>query len=130
MSEILPIENDIETPNNTAEKKQKFQCPYCEKIYIGKRYLKKHVKHKHEEEFSTTDFSKILPMDNESLNQTPNNSEEQRRSINQIVQVFKCPYCDSKFGKKYTMKKHVQFKHQEEFPTTDFRKILVYRFLL
>ena len=55
--------------NETADQKQlkaKFQCPYCESKIGAKPDLKRHVKRKHEKEFPTTDFSKILLPGNES----------------------------------------------------------------
>lgn len=64
----LPAASNDETPDQKPLK-EKFQCPYCDSKIGAKPDLKRHVKKKHEKEFSTTDFSKIL-IGNESASNT------------------------------------------------------------
>ena len=64
----LPAASNNETPDQKPLK-EKFQCPYCDSKIGAKPDLKRHVKKKHEKEFSTTDFSKIL-IGNESASNT------------------------------------------------------------
>ena len=53
-----------------------YQCPYCDtKQKIG--YLKRHVELKHSMQYATTDFSKLMPINDEGTNQFP----EQRQSF-------------------------------------------------
>ena len=64
-----PKSSNAASNNGTADQKklkEKFQCPYCESKIGAKPDLKRHVKRKHEKEFPTTDFSKILLPGNES----------------------------------------------------------------
>ena len=66
---ILPPASNSETADQ-KQLKPKFQCPYCDSKYVKKQDLKNHVKRKHENEFSTTDFSKILLIGNEIASNT------------------------------------------------------------
>ena len=114
-----------------AKDNRRFQCPYCDSKLRQKHNLKKHIEVKHEKEFSSTDLSKILPIENDI--DKPNNTAEEKQletsmksqgKRQSIVLRFQCPYCDSKIGNKNNLKRHIEANHEEKFSTTDFSQIL------
>ena len=52
--------------------------------------------------------------------------KKQRKKSVDSKSKFQCPYCDSKIGQKHNFKSHVKKKHEEEFSTTDFSKLLLF----
>ena len=134
-------ESPLKKRKSTRNSPHRFQCPYCNSQFTQKSSMKTHVNLKHEDQFESTDFSRISPIDIENMTEEKvetmnpealkNDSlidNKKRKSVENSENIsaakrFKCPYCETIFTKKCNMKTHVKLKHDEKFESTDFSLI-------
>ena len=101
----------------TAKKSNEKTCIPCEKTFYTSRDLKRH-------EQSLVHLSKIKSMDKKDVKSQRNqeNQNDQKNDINNLT-GFQCPYCDSYFTQKSSVKTHVRLKHEGMLEVTDFSQI-------
>merc|ERR1712129_604308 len=68
------------------------------------------------EELINPDFEKS------DITESPNKNRKSSRS--NLAHRFQCPYCDSQFTQKSSLKIHVNFNHEDLVESTDFSQIL------
>ena len=101
----------------TVVNSNKKTCIPCEKTYFSSRDLKRH-------EQSLVHLSKIQSMDKKDVKyqSDQDNQNDQKKDINNVA-GFQCPYCDSYFTQKSSVKTHVRLKHEGMLEVTDFSRI-------
>lgn len=115
-------DTSIDTEPNEKEvtvvKTAKKSCIPCEKTYFSSRDLKRH-------EQSLVHLSKIKSMDKKDVKyqRDQNNQKDQKNDTIDDLTDFQCPYCDSYFTQKSSVKTHVRLKHEGMLEVTDFSRI-------
>jgi uncharacterized C2H2 Zn-finger protein len=115
-------DTSIDTEPNEKEvtvvKTAKKSCIPCEKTYFSSRDLKRH-------EQSLVHLSKIKSMDKKDVKyqRDQNNQKDQKNDTIDDLTDFQCPYCDSYFTQKSSVKTHVRLRHEGMLEVTDFSRI-------
>ena len=94
-----------------------FQCPKCVCNYERPENLKGHMITFHQEKDQKTPKKDTKT----EISQSP---IKKRKSTRNSPHRFQCPYCNSQFTQKSSMKTHVNLKHEDQFESTEFSRIL------
>ena len=70
------------------------------------------------------DHEELINPDFEKSENTESPNKNRKSSRSNLAHRFQCPYCDSQFTQKSSLKIHVNFNHEDLVESTDFSQIL------